>query len=563
MIQFYNFDLDCEINKIIACEHSKKRKGNGIYNYSTDKIICDLYNLEGSSGLNVYTYHGINIRNFETGCEDAFFCKNPVLDTRKSQENYLTDRGVEAYTIGSLFVRYRRKHGIELADKARGTIVFPSHSTRLIKALLDWDCYADEVASLPKKYQPVSVCMYWQDLLHGHHKPFLKRGLKIYTAGYYLDVDFVDNFYEIVRNFRYSTGNTIGSNSFYLVELGIPYFLTGCLPKYQNHGDPARILGEYYDGDQDGINASAYKYFPRIGNDAQVISSDLLIYVNEMLGVNQETESKLMKEVLNESIIDNGKTNSLELTIQKLSNEAVMVAKRVKNKLFDFYRGSRIKIYFRKNRLLFDFCEKAKKLVNSYREVRMIRSRKRRCVHFHEVNGIPLAAMKISTHLTFEEKERLFQLATIKKIGVFVELGSYYGASSVYIAAALNQSKAVLYCVDTWKNDTMPEGACDTFNEFLNNTASFSRVIRTLRGTSELVGLDFEPEIDFLFVDADHSYESVKTDISIWLPKLKEDAIIVFHDTGWAEGVNRVIDEFIRPRARCEGQLPNMYWAWL
>ena len=66
-----------------------------------------------------------------------------------------------------------------------------------------------------------------------------------------------------------------------------------------------------------------------------------------------------------------------------------------------------------------------------------------------------------------------------------------------------------------------------------------------------------------MFVDADHSYESVKTDISIWLPKLKEDAIIVFHDTGWAEGVNRVIDEFIRPRARCEGQLPNMYWAWL
>jgi hypothetical protein len=38
-------------------------------------------------------------------------------------------------------------------------------------------------------------------------------------------------------------------------------------------------------------------------------------------------------------------------------------------------------------------------------------------------------------------------------------------------------------------------------------------------------------------------------------------ALIVMHDIGWAEGVQRVVMEDIAPIAKCEGRLPNLYWA--
>lgn len=36
--------------------------------------------------------------------------------------------------------------------------------------------------------------------------------------------------------------------------------------------------------------------------------------------------------------------------------------------------------------------------------------------------------------------------------------------------------------------------------------------------------------IDFLFIDGDHSYEGVLRDFNLWGPKVKKDGIIAFHD---------------------------------
>ena len=41
----------------------------------------------------------------------------------------------------------------------------------------------------------------------------------------------------------------------------------------------------------------------------------------------------------------------------------------------------------------------------------------------------------------------------------------------------------------------------------------------------------FKDEIfDWVFIDADHHYESVKLDISLWLPKVKKRGIVAGHD---------------------------------
>jgi hypothetical protein len=50
---------------------------------------------------------------------------------------------------------------------------------------------------------------------------------------------------------------------------------------------------------------------------------------------------------------------------------------------------------------------------------------------------------------------------------------------------------------------------------------------------------------DIIYIDASHDYESVKTDILSWFPKLKTGGIICGDDyiTGWP-GVVRAVNEF-------------------
>lgn len=50
------------------------------------------------------------------------------------------------------------------------------------------------------------------------------------------------------------------------------------------------------------------------------------------------------------------------------------------------------------------------------------------------------------------------------------------------------------------------------------------------------------PDVDMLFIDGDHSYEWVKRDIEVWLPKVKK--LICWHDIG-REVVQRAVIETV------------------
>lgn len=157
------------------------------------------------------------------------------------------------------------------------------------------------------------------------------------------------------------------------------------------------------------------------------------------------------------------------------------------------------------------------------------------------------------------------QLAKNCNGSIYVEIGSYLGASSCCIAEGIPKSKknVKVFCVDTWENDSMSEGLKDTFLDFKQNTKRYEEIIVPLKGWSHDIAQTFEQNIDFLFIDGDHSYDAVKKDIDLWMPKLNPGALLIMHDSGWAEGVQRVIREDVSPHAKREGRLPNMYWAWL
>ena len=177
-----------------------------------------------------------------------------------------------------------------------------------------------------------------------------------------------------------------------------------------------------------------------------------------------------------------------------------------------------------------------------------------------------IEADTIFTHLTTQEKRKLFELAReLPKNSYAVEIGSYLGASTCFISAGLNSSSKLI-CIDTWKNDAMSEGRRDTKKEFDYNTRNFENKIIKVQGFSTDV-LDevksLTTKIDFLFIDGDHSYEGCKADWDLYSPLLRSGSCVVFHDFGWAEGVMKVIEEDAKPVMRIFDSLPNMFWGYI
>jgi predicted O-methyltransferase YrrM len=171
---------------------------------------------------------------------------------------------------------------------------------------------------------------------------------------------------------------------------------------------------------------------------------------------------------------------------------------------------------------------------------------------------------RIETHLTRREKIKLFDLATTCS-GNVVEIGSFVGASTCFLASAIlakgNRNSQRIWCVDTWMNDAMSEGARETYVEFTRNVVEFRDFITPVRSLSLTAAAAFSSRIDLLFIDGDHSHQAVVADWESWSRHLSDGAVVVMHDSGWADGVQRVIAEHISPHAISEWRLPNMYWA--
>jgi len=125
-----------------------------------------------------------------------------------------------------------------------------------------------------------------------------------------------------------------------------------------------------------------------------------------------------------------------------------------------------------------------------------------------------------------------------------LEIGSYLGASTCYLAAGMAKINGKLFCVDTWQNETMPDGVRDTFAEFMENTKGARPWLGIVRKRSDqLVQTDVATPLDLVFIDGDHRYQAVRADFQRICPWLSPEATVAFHDSLSYEGVSRTIGE--------------------
>jgi hypothetical protein len=121
---------------------------------------------------------------------------------------------------------------------------------------------------------------------------------------------------------------------------------------------------------------------------------------------------------------------------------------------------------------------------------------------------------------------------------VMAEVGAFCGQTTKEYADIIAKNNGKLYIVDWFKGNLNATGYHEyredsepVYQTFLNNTKNYKDYITILRGDSnEMISKIPDKSLDICFIDADHTYEFVKRDIDLAIPKLKHGGILCGHD---------------------------------
>ena len=156
----------------------------------------------------------------------------------------------------------------------------------------------------------------------------------------------------------------------------------------------------------------------------------------------------------------------------------------------------------------------------------------------------------------------------------FVEIGVWRGQSVCFAAVEIiNANKNIkIDAIDTWQGspeqDLFEIEKIDeektVYDCFIENIEPVKHIVTPIRLESVIASKLYQNEsLDFVFIDASHTYENVKNDIMSWLPKVKKGCYIGGHDYGNPEehnGVKKAVDEIFSKNI----EIYNPGWSsWL
>jgi len=130
--------------------------------------------------------------------------------------------------------------------------------------------------------------------------------------------------------------------------------------------------------------------------------------------------------------------------------------------------------------------------------------------------------------------------------GKAVEIGSYSGEGTVVIAKYFKEVLAV----DPWLNgydiNDRASQQCPmkfVFEAFQERTSPLGNVLYSSGKSLDALQFFKDGELDLVYIDGDHRYESVLADLKGWRSKLKEGGIMAGHDWSWESVKKSLLEE--------------------
>jgi predicted O-methyltransferase YrrM len=153
----------------------------------------------------------------------------------------------------------------------------------------------------------------------------------------------------------------------------------------------------------------------------------------------------------------------------------------------------------------------------------------------------------------FNHGAELLRLVELHRPEVCVELGTWLGASAIPVALAVRRWGGTVTCIDTWAGDVAfhPERRAMTPWMLVSCArnlveAGVGADVRLIPATTRAAAASWTQPIDYLYIDADHTYDGVRADLEAWAPFVVRGGIILGDDYGHAAfpGVRQAWDEF-------------------
>lgn len=129
-----------------------------------------------------------------------------------------------------------------------------------------------------------------------------------------------------------------------------------------------------------------------------------------------------------------------------------------------------------------------------------------------------------------ECREGLKRLIEENRVKTVVELGSWLGQSTLYMASLLPEEGKV-FAIDHWIDSGDLEKPC-VYKQFLSNVihAQLTEKIVPMRTTTTEAAQDWEMKVDLIYVDASHEEEDVYQDLTHWYPIAKKSKSLLCGD---------------------------------
>jgi len=157
---------------------------------------------------------------------------------------------------------------------------------------------------------------------------------------------------------------------------------------------------------------------------------------------------------------------------------------------------------------------------------------------FNIYNAFPFKCWSIKPEQKKKEITELLKLLAHYKPKFTLEIGTAEGGT-LFLFTKISSPEAMIISIDLpngypeWKIPIYESFA--THNQKIHLIRQDSHASSTLNNVKKILG---EHQLDFLFIDGDHTYESVKKDFKMYSPLVRTDGIIAFHDIVWGHPVN-------------------------